>query len=1039
MEWKDYAQVKPDLTGFGKTIQVRPKAHSNFRTGKIRTYEFDDPTVYAGIVDNIDTYVPSAMMSIYAVSSQASEQNHDAKNLIDGDVNTSFYTNLDGSDNERFVIIELEQPIAISRVRYYPDTYISYKLYAGSQCERGNSSDGSSLESMTICGEKGSLLKGQILGSNNPTDESSWQKLLDINVADKAYLLKPTGDIAKDIIKTEFMVNSQDKYKYIKFVSTGGSEDAVGKTWLSGRMIQLFQTVKKDAIEPIASIEYSNTGPTNGNVTARVANVMPLGTVVKAQDDCTTDSGEPVIVGEDGKSFTFSSNGECSFDLEYKSLQFSGFEEDEEAVDDEGVTGVSESDDDGTGAKVFKNKIKAKVSNINKVAPQPVLKWSENKTVSLTNQPVSVDLEFSSETPVLVYNNGTVSLNEKGQPVRDLDGTLISKFMNFKVQDSNDPDGAMIDAVIDPTIDISEDTSANVIQKASDVFHYDFMTNAERVIEYIDQAGNKGSVMLKVDNIDNVPPVAVVEYSTSGLTEDDVEARLKFYGEEADIEKEQEESGVRITEIVDADAEGKGKVAKGSGSLTTDFASANAETNKITFTGNGRLKISYVDEAGNVGETEAKVDYIAEGALIEAADKAGIEVGDKKIKKVAPGTSLRELNEKLKSDYPLSFSTRDDAALDVEKDGDKKVGTGMKAGVYGNNYTVIVERDVDGNGEVDEGDVRRAHEHFVEKNLLATPLYEAIDLDENNEISLIDIAKLHHGLGVAARTYKQVSGLRGSIRLESDETEITEGEQISVKVALEGASELNALAAKITQSGGLKLVGCESGGEGWIVTCHEENSRLVTSRANVASEDVLPVTLRFETTTPGKALVELQEVKLASNDREGDGKEVSPAQFMVLAKQTVGPNEGQEENQGGDNDNNGENGGNSDNSNLSENSSSGDNNNTSTESGARSNDFVATGNDMIALNTGVNEGDSATTSANSNIENDNIGEDSGSFENENRSSSGGNGISRMGDENASEHSEDDQAAKTAEIILIVIIIIGLLILVGWRLRNSNKE
>lgn len=1065
--WKDYSVEKPDLTGFSKTVEVRPKAHGNYRTGKVKTYKFSDETVFAGLVDGAVAYIPSTMMHIYDVSSEASEQNYNAKNLIDGDLNTAFYTDLDGSDRNRYVIIGLDYPIAISKIIYYADTFISYKLYAGMQCDRNGSAEGSDLSSMTYCGEKGSIMQGKILGSNNPQDESSWKEIYRINNSADDLNKKPTGDTQKDVVKVEMPINSKDEYQYYKIITEKGYEDEVGKTWMSGSLIQMFQEVKKDDIKPTASIEYSTTDPTNQDVTARVVNVMPLGTNVKAKEGCVTSSGESVVIGDDGKSFTFSDNGECTFELEYERKPFAWEEDEGTMAEEDSVLGTTEVKEADSGTKVFKNEVKAKVNNISKNAPKPTLNWTDNKNANVTNQPVSVELVFQeSDAPVLVYNNGIVSLNENGQPVRDLDGALITKFMKYKVKDQNDPDGDLVDAMIDPTISAGEDGTANVIQKASDVFRYDFMTNGSRTIEYIDLAGNKGSVDLSVNNIDNIPPVAVIEYSTSTLTEDPVEAKVKFYSEKpgaADSDTDDsdglvEEEGVRITAITDINAE---KVD--AESLETSFAKVNDEKNMVTFSSNGEIAIIYQDAAGNVGETSAKVDYIADGQLIKGKDGADVEVADKKIKKVEPGTTLKGLSEKLESKYPLTYANSGDTVLDIEKDGEKKVGTGMKAGVYGNNYTVIVERDADGDGEVDKKDVRRAHEHLIDKDPLEAPLFEAIDMDESGGISLIDISKLHHTLGTATRAYARAGDPSGKVGLEGTQSKVTEGEQVSVKTNIVGASDLNALAAKIEQSGELKLVSCGSDDEEWIVTCNNENAKIVASRTNSTNEDTLPITLKFDAEAPGMASVRLKEVKLANNDQESDIEDAAPMEFTILAKQTVDPNGGQTGGQTGGNNGNADNTGEGNAGNNQGGGESENNGGDNTENDDRNNnnnnnqngDFSSSGNsascgdnsgsdslaaidNMIAMNSDEENGSgNRENDGNSFGENNRDSVKNEGSENGTQNNSKDRKKSEKTDKDLSEQSEADRTVKTVSIILIIVVVIGCVALVGWRIRRGK--
>lgn len=101
---------------------------------------------------------------------------------------------------------------------------------------------------------------------------------------------------------------------------------------------------------------------------------------------------------------------------------------------------------------------------------------------------------------------------------------------------------------------------------------YTFEENGEFTFEFMDRAGNKGTAVAKVENIDKKPPTATISYSSSEFTNKDVEAKL-----EADEE-------IIIT-------------------------NNNGESTYI-FTENGVFTFRFKDLAGNIGEATAQVEVI---------------------------------------------------------------------------------------------------------------------------------------------------------------------------------------------------------------------------------------------------------------------------------------------------------------------------------------------------------------------------------------------------------------------------------------------
>jgi len=174
---------------------------------------------------------------------------------------------------------------------------------------------------------------------------------------------------------------------------------------------------------------------------------------------------------------------------------------------------------------------------------------------------------------------------------------------------------------------------------------YTFTENGEFTFEFVDEAGNKGSMKASVNWIDKEAPTAIVSYSTTSLTNQDVVATIHLNEENAYITNNDgkntytfTKNGEFIFEFVD-EAGNKG-TAKASvnwidkeapkaiisydiTSLTSKDVTATIQFNKenvtitnnsgkntYTFTKNGEFTFEFIDKVGNVGTATAKVDWI---------------------------------------------------------------------------------------------------------------------------------------------------------------------------------------------------------------------------------------------------------------------------------------------------------------------------------------------------------------------------------------------------------------------------------------------
>lgn len=153
---------------------------------------------------------------------------------------------------------------------------------------------------------------------------------------------------------------------------------------------------------------------------------------------------------------------------------------------------------------------------------------------------------------VTVLNNTNFSINSDGKIVN-----AAGEIMNGYTVDN---------------MDNVYDKNGNYIANMNP-FVYEFIDNGEFTFEFVDKAGNKDVATAKVDWIDKEAPVASLEYDINNLTNKDETVKISFNKDNVMI----------------LNNDGK------------DY---------YVFAQNGEFTFKYVDEAGNEGSINAKVNWI---------------------------------------------------------------------------------------------------------------------------------------------------------------------------------------------------------------------------------------------------------------------------------------------------------------------------------------------------------------------------------------------------------------------------------------------
>lgn len=189
----------------------------------------------------------------------------------------------------------------------------------------------------------------------------------------------------------------------------------------------------------------------------------------------------------------------------------------------------------------------ATVSWIDKTPPTATIEYS---TTSISSHTVIATLKPSEDVTIL--NADTYSV--------DATGNILDKDGNIMVGYTVDDEGHV------------RDENGRIITNINP-YRYEFFENGDYTFEFVDRAGNKGTATATVDWIDREMPNAILSYSSVTKTNKDVTVRISF-------------NKPNVT------------ILNNNGSMT------------YTFIENGVFTFKFQDEAGNINQITANVDWI---------------------------------------------------------------------------------------------------------------------------------------------------------------------------------------------------------------------------------------------------------------------------------------------------------------------------------------------------------------------------------------------------------------------------------------------
>ncbi len=431
----------------------------------------------------------------------------------------------------------------------------------------------------------GTLESGEIYGS---MDGVEWIKLYEFSGLTYANNSSATENKMLDIPEA-----SQQLVQYVKIHATKTytrksvlqkpQTTAIDENGIfSARGFTFFQDATKNP-DLTGVIRYSTEDPTNRNVTAQLVNLS---------------TQEAEIIGDD--TVVFTENGEHTFHFVD---EVSGKEGWAKAVvdwiDKEAPKAhVEYSTKDPTTGSVIAELIIDEKGNERQTLEMNV----NGDWVSLTDIDADLELDPTDKRRKYAVSPYEATMSENGTlefMLRDLAGNYATYEVDVSWICSALPDVQVVYSTNDPT---NGNVTATLVGVSGDIFPvgdgsltHVFEDNGEFVFEFRDAAGNEGSTLAAVDWIDRTPPTAHVEYSTTDPTKGPVTATLVADGAE------------EVTILGGGESH--------------------------TFMKNGVYVFKFRDRAGNIAEAEARVTWIASGAV---SDDSGGKPG-KPAKPSKPG------------------------------------------------------------------------------------------------------------------------------------------------------------------------------------------------------------------------------------------------------------------------------------------------------------------------------------------------------------------------------------------------------------------
>jgi hypothetical protein len=597
--WSDYVGGLNPNVRFDGAIRVyfRYKPYDCYTYGPSGYYTFSDDNV-----DETSKYVQLKNVSIYDFSSEQTNTDKAANNMLDGNANTRWHTTWDWSDTNKYISVEFDKVRYINKIGYMPYT-----------------------------DDSGEMKSGNVYVS---MDGENWTKV---------YEYKDLPNVANNTWKY-ITLDKTYEAKYIRIDSTESYYKTIEQKdlYFAGSQLSFYEdTTMTYNPEEDVTIKYSNEEATNQNVTATIE--LPEGCKIVEGESTThefTENGDFTFNYLDANGNQHSATATVNnIDKTAPSMNYE-FDETNPTNKDVTltITGFSEPD--------------VKVIGIDELDENGQVVKSEDFTSTEDPSKNDVDSAFS------IYPNSYTFTDNKTVVFRIMDkaGNVSTTQVKVNWIDKKAPIATITYDVNDPT---NKDVTATITFDEEDVTitnnggknTYTFNGNDEFTFEFVDKAGNTGTAKAEVKWIDKELSKATVEYSETELTNNNVLATITGLAEDEEVISEGgnthlfEDNGTfdfvvrdsvgNITTIT-AKVDNIDKVVPTvdisydvkdwtNGSVKATLTNASEHITILNpsdgsdyhvFDDNGEFTFRFVDDAGNIGTATAKVDWIDKDAPI---------------------------------------------------------------------------------------------------------------------------------------------------------------------------------------------------------------------------------------------------------------------------------------------------------------------------------------------------------------------------------------------------------------------------------------
>lgn len=617
-EGKTWCNYSPEMRFTGRqVVKVKYKAYGVYLESGVEQYTFTEDTD-----TETKKYISIDHLSVIDYSSRTNA-NESGEKVISGSANDGWHSA--ANDSKKYITIKLDSIRYITAIDYM-SSFNSGKIKNG---EIYTSLDGETWVKSGTISDWQNNANTKTVNLDEPTAAKYVKIVATETHGGNSYFTCKMLNFYEDTTKTyeadptiDYSTMSKTNEDVVATLELPSGCELVGEgeytftknethifTYKDANGVEKTIEAKVDWIDkeaPTASIKYSTTEPTNGEVIAEL---------VDASEPITILNG----VGGNPNCYYFDDNGKFTFEF----------------VDEAGNIGTAT----------------AEVTWIDKEAPTAELSYS---TKELTNGDVTVTIGNFSEDGVSILNNdnsNTYTFKDNGSfsfEIVDKAGNKSTVIAEVDWIDKVAPTAKVEYSTTDITngsveaklVDISE--SVEIVSEGGETHTFDENGTFNFVIR--DKAGNESTITATVDWIDKVAPTGTVEYSDTNPTNKDVVATLTGLEEGVTIVSEggnthtfkengkfdfivEDKVGNRGTitaevswidkvapnvsiEYSTEEPTGGSVVATVVGLEEGDFIVNNDNNLSYTFNDNGKFEFVVSDAVGNETKVVAEVDWI---------------------------------------------------------------------------------------------------------------------------------------------------------------------------------------------------------------------------------------------------------------------------------------------------------------------------------------------------------------------------------------------------------------------------------------------